>query len=72
MSLFLVAILVPIFCLILNFNLITYVEFLAASAIPSGCIAISVQGFVDVMVVNDDPEYQVKLDCLKSHFCVID
>ncbi|XP_065055767.1 C2 domain-containing protein 5-like isoform X2 [Rhopilema esculentum] len=34
------------------------IRFFATPAVPSGYTAIAVQGFVDVLVVNDDPEYQ--------------
>lgn len=33
--------------------------FFQAPGIPSGFTAATIQGFVDVLVVNDDPEYQV-------------
>jgi len=34
------------------------VRFFSTSAVPSGYTVIGFQGFVDVMLVNDDPEYQ--------------
>ena len=40
----------------------------AASAIPSGFMAVAIQGFVDVLVVNDDPEYQVCLPRISLYF----
>eukprot|EP00794_Sanderia_malayensis_P010963 gene10963-12124_t len=34
------------------------IQFFSTPGIPSGYLAVAMQGFVDILIVNDDPEYQ--------------
>lgn len=40
------------------------------SEIPAGYVARAIHGFVEELVVNDDPEYQVRAQ-KKSVICII-
>ncbi len=39
----------------------------AGPSVPSGYSVASIHGFVEELVVNDDPEYQVKHNILTQH-----
>jgi hypothetical protein len=37
------------------------------SEIPAGYVAQAIHGFVEELVVNDDPEYQVRKNIVNTH-----